>query len=150
MRHAAVVALGLLLYVGAHAETHRLDDSASQIVSAERNMRWVAPLPGRSGNTDVVTRVVVNVSIDTSSWIGRTGRVFMILPSDGEPPVSAQWATQGRLLPGRLISGERGLVFSGTITKPRLEDQFLVDIKTDGRWISPRRRMNFHFELDID
>ena len=145
-----LVVFGLLSHLGALADTHRLDDSASQIVAAERNMRWVTPLPGRSSNNDVVTRVIVNVRIDTSAWMGRTGQIFMALPSDGEPPVSAHWVTQGRLLPGRLVSGERGMVFSGTITKPLLEDQFVVDLKTDGRWMSPRRRMNFHFELDVD
>ena len=64
--------------------------------------------------------------------------------------MTAEWQTQGKLLAGRLVSGERGLVYAGPITQPLLEDQMLVYLRTDGRWMSNSRRLAFHFELDTD
>jgi hypothetical protein len=74
----------------------------------------------------------------------------MVLAQDDGPRMAAQWQTQGRLLGGRLTSGERGLVYAGTITQPMLEDQMVVYLRSDGRWMSDSRRLDFHFELDAD
>jgi hypothetical protein len=140
----------LLLPVLACAATYRLDDSASHAVPPNVQMQWRSALPGLNNDNDVEAQIRVNIRVDTRLWVGRTGRIYMVLPQDAGPRIVAQWQTQGRLLPGRLVSGERALVFAGPITQPMLDDQMLVHLRTDGRWQSQSRRLNFHFELDTD
>jgi hypothetical protein len=60
------------------------------------------------------------------------------------------WTTQGRLLPGRLISGERVLVYAGPVTTPFIDETLALKIETDGTRLSSSHRLNFHFEIDID
>ncbi|MEY4884153.1 MAG: hypothetical protein RIS34_2007 [Pseudomonadota bacterium] len=147
---AALLTGQMCLLSPALAATHLLDDSASHVMPPNVQMAWHSPAPGRAADHDVETRVTVNVRIDTRAWVGRIGRIYMVLPQDSGPPMMAQWQTQGRLLPGRLVSGERGLVYSGLITQATLDDQIQVHLRTDGRWTSNSRRLNFHFELDTD
>ena len=64
--------------------------------------------------------------------------------------IEANWTTLGRLLPGQLVSGERTLVYAGTLTADTLEDQLLVRLRSPADWNSAGRRLNFHFELDTD
>jgi hypothetical protein len=52
--------------------------------------------------------------------------------------------------PGRLVSGERALVYAGTIRGATLEDQLKVRLRSDPDWQSRARRLNFHFEFDAD
>jgi hypothetical protein len=94
--------------------------------------------------------VRVNIRIDTRDWIGRSGRVYMVLPRDQASNIEAAWTTQGRLQAGRLVSGERALVFAGPISSPTLEDQLQVRLRSNADWQSNTRRLNFHFELDVD
>lgn len=148
----ALCALGLVLLLGspAQANPHRLDDSASHTVPPNVQMQW-RPLSARGGaEPGMESWVRVNLRIDTSAWVGRSGRVYMVLPLDQASPVEAVWTSQGRLLPGRLVSGERTLVHAGAITTPTLEDQFLVRLRTGADWQGSSRRLNFHFELDLD
>lgn len=140
----------LLLPALAAAATYRLDDAASHAVPPNVQMQWRSALPGRNNDNDVETQIRVNIRIDTRAWVGRAGRIYMVLPQDGGPRITAQWQTQGRLMAGRLVSGERALVYAGPITQPQLDDQMLVHLRTDGRWQSQSRRLNFHFELDTD
>jgi hypothetical protein len=94
--------------------------------------------------------VTVNIRIDTRDWIGRSGRVYMVLPRDEASSIEAVWTTQGRLQAGRLVSGERALVFAGTIPGATLEDQMRVRLRSNADWTSNNRRLNFHFELDTN
>ena len=110
------------------AATHRLDDSASQVISPNARMEWRSLAPGRAADHEFDDRLLFGAG----------------------PRMTAQWQTQGKLLAGRLVSGERGLVYAGPITQPLLEDQMLVYLRTDGRWMSNSRRLAFHFELDTD
>lgn len=92
----------------------------------------------------------VNIRIDTRQWVGRSGRIYMVLPRDQASNIEAVWTTQGRLQAGRLVSGERALVYAGQITTPTLEDQLQVRLRSNADWQSNTRRLNFHFELDAD
>lgn len=130
------------------AATYRLDDSASRVIPPSARWQW-AQGSLRTGINTLEMNVRVDVRIDTREWEGRAGRVYMVLPVDAGGPVTAQWESQGRLLGGRLVSGERALVFSGTLPGPFLEDTIRVRITTDARVMTDdTRRMNFHFELD--
>jgi hypothetical protein len=74
----------------------------------------------------------------------------MVLSRDQTSDVEAVWTTQGRLQAGRLVSGERTLVFTGTVPSTTLEDQFQVRLRSNADWSSNSRRLNFHFELEVD
>ena len=79
MAPSLALALSLALSGPAHANPHRLDDSLSHTVPANAQMQW-RPQTGADPDAGVQAWVRVNVRIDTSDWVGRTGRVYMVLP----------------------------------------------------------------------
>jgi hypothetical protein len=141
---------GLLIASAAAANPHRLDDSASHTVPPQVQMQWRELPPGTPGAGGMEAWLTVNVRIDTRAWVGRSGRVYMVLPRDQASTIEASWSTQGRMLAGQLRSGERALVFAGTLSAPTLEDQFKVRLRSAPDWQGSLRRLNFHFELDAD
>ncbi|MCW5591188.1 MAG: hypothetical protein KIS74_03730 [Burkholderiales bacterium] len=148
-RSLVVAAIGLLALAPAClAETFRLEDPASQVFPPNAHWEW-APGSLRTGINTVHMNLRVEVRIDTRAWAGRQGRIYMVLPVDAGGPVTAEWTTQGRLLGGRLVSGERALVYSGAIPGPALEDTLRVHLATDARQMTTEtQRLAFHFELD--
>jgi hypothetical protein len=151
MKRAIACALtGALLWAGhAAANPFRLDDSQSHTVPPTVQMEWRAIAPGQP-DTGMEAWVRVNVRIATREWVGRSGRIYMVLPRDQASTIEVSWTTQGRLLPGRLVSGERALVHAGLIASETLEDQLLVRLRSAADWNGPSRRLNVHFELDTD
>lgn len=145
---ALVLALALLC-ASAHANPHRLDDSGSHTVPPNVQMQW-RPMTSRSGGAGMEAWLRVNLRIDTAAWIGHSGRIYMVLPRDEMSTIEAVWTSQGRLLPGRLVSGERTLVYAGRIASPTLEDQITVRLRSGTDWQGSRRRLDFHFEFDAD
>ena len=143
------VALGVLVAGSALANPHRLDDSQSHTVPPNVQMQWLPMVRGQSAS-GMEAWVRVNIRIDTREWVGRSGRIYMVLPRDQTSNIEAVWTTQGRLLAGSLVSGERSLVFAGTIPGATLEDQLQVRLRSNADWSSNSRRLNFHFELDVD
>lgn len=153
MRRALVlglVFLGATLTQSVRANTYRLDDSLSHTVPPNLQMEWLPLRPGQAFGTGMQAWVRVNVRIDTRQWIGRSGRIYMVLSRDEASSIEAMWTSQGRLQAGRLVSGERALVYAGVIPDVTLEDQLLVRLRATPDWVSSSRRLNFHFELDAD
>ena len=145
---AAALMVAVAAALPASAETFRLDDSMSQVLPPSADWDW-APFSARGGNTTLQMHLRVNVRIDTRAWVGKQVRIFMVLPQDGSAPVVATWEARGPLLPGRLNSGERALVYTGQVNTPTLEDTLNVRLTTDARLrTATTRRMAFHFELD--
>ncbi|MDB5891307.1 MAG: hypothetical protein JWP47_2138 [Polaromonas sp.] len=134
----------------AAAATFRLEDAGSYPLQPNAQMQWRSHLPKAASGPNTQTQVQVQIRIDTRAWVGKQGRIYMVLPLDPGPHLSVEWRTQGRLLPGRLLSGQRGLVYTGPITRPILEDQLVVLIRSDAEWASNSRRLDFHFELDTE
>jgi hypothetical protein len=64
--------------------------------------------------------------------------------------MTVTWITQGRLLPGRVVSGGRTLVYAGPITTPFIEDMVQLTISVDGRRLQQLYHINFRFEMDED
>lgn len=145
-----VVGLSMLATGPALANPHVLDDSMSHTVPPNVQMQWLPLARGQSNAAGMEALVTVNVRIDTRDWVGRSGRIYMVLSRDEVSPVEAVWSTQGRLQSGRLVSGERALVYAGTIRSATLEDQLQVRLRSQADWQSQTRRLNFHFELDAD
>ncbi|HRE13179.1 MAG TPA: hypothetical protein PLD37_03175 [Usitatibacteraceae bacterium] len=147
---ALLVGLALAASVGTNAlaATFKLDDPGSQVVPPTARWQWKKSLAREDLNA-LEMDVRVMVRIDTRAFAGRAGRVYMVLPADPGAPVSAEWQSQGRLLPGRLVSGERAVVFSGTLPGPFLEDTLQVRLSADARRMpEDARRFAFHFEFD--
>lgn len=139
----------LALAATAAAETHQLDDSLSHTVPPTAQMQWLPQTRGdQAGGMEAWVRV--NIHINTQDWVGRSGRVYMVLPRDETSTLEAVWTTDGQLLAGRLVSGERALVYAGNITANALRDQMLVRLHSGPDWQSNSRRLNFHFEIDVD
>jgi len=146
----ALVLAGAALATTAQADPHRLDDSFSHTVPPNVQMEWLPLRPGQAFGAGMEAWVRVNVRIDTRLWIGRSGRVYMVLPRDEASSVEAVWTTQGRLQAGRLMSGERALVYAGTMHGATLEDQLQVRLRANPDWVGSSRQLHFHFELDAD
>ena len=149
-QHLLLTMLGVLVAGVASANPHRLDDSLSHTVPPNVQMQWLPLTRGQSNAGAMEAWVRVNIRIDTRDWIGRSGRIYMVLPRDQASSIEAVWTTQGRLQAGRLVSGERTLVFAGAIPGATLEDQMQVRLRSNADWSSNSRRLNFHFEFDAD
>lgn len=143
-------ALGVPAALPAYANPHRLDDSLSHTVPPNVQMQWLPVARSQSKTAAMEAWVTVNVRIDTRDWVGRSGRVYMVLSRDEVSPIEAVWTTQGRLQAGRLVSGERALVYAGVLRGATLEDQMQVRLRSQADWQSATRRLNFHFEFDAD
>lgn len=148
-RVAVCAALILATSTTAATQTHRLDDSRSHTVPPSAQMQWL-PHTRAEQSSGMETWVRVNIHIDTQAWMGGSGRVYMVLPRDETSTLEAVWTTDGPLLAGRLVSGERALVYAGPITTDALRDQMLVRLRTGPDWQRNNRRINFHFEIDVD
>jgi hypothetical protein len=145
-----IAALGMWAFGSSLANPFRLDDSLSYTVPPNVQMQWLPFARGQMNAGGMEAWVTVNIRIDTRDWIGRTGRIYMVLPRDEASSIEAVWTTQGRLQAGRLVSGERALVYAGTIPGATLEDQIQVRLRSKADWTSNSRRLNFHFELDTN
>jgi hypothetical protein len=144
---ASWVSLGL---TGAWANPHRLDDTGTYTVPPVVRLQWRERPDTAPGATGMEATMRVQVRIDTQQWIGRRGRIYLVLARDETHSIEARWTTQGRLLPGRLQSGERALVWAGTVAAPTLEDQLQMALISGADWQASTRRLNFHFEFDAD
>lgn len=149
-RRLVIAALGILAFGSSLANPFRLDDSLSYTVPPNVQMQWLPFARGQMNAGGMEAWVTVNIRIDTRDWVGRSGRIYMVLPRDEASSIEAVWTTQGRLQAGRLVSGERALVFAGTIHGATMEDQMQVRLRSNADWTSNSRRLNFHFELDTN
>jgi hypothetical protein len=147
----AVAALHAAIPQQAVAATYRVDDSATIPYEASATLRWRQFAPGRrSVDNTVEGGTMVQVRLNLTPWVKRNGRNFLVLPEQPVGRVTAHWTTQGRLLPGQLVSGQRALVYAGPIASPLLDETLTLRIETDGTRLSSTHRLSFHFEIDID
>lgn len=153
MIRIAIRSSALLLVVAsatAAAATFRVDDSASLPQESSATLRWRQLAPSRGGDNTIEGSTRVQVRLNLAPWQKRVGRVYMVLPEQPGGRVAVSWTTQGRLLPGELVSGQRALVYAGAINAPVLEETLQLKIATDGTRLATSQRLNFHFEIDVD
>lgn len=142
--------LALLATTVTMAATYRVDDSTSMPQESSASLRWRHLAPSRGGDNTIEGATRVQVRLNLAQWQRRVGRVYMVLPEQTGSRITVSWTTQGRLLPGELVSGQRALVYAGTINAPVLEETLQMKIATDGTRMNASQRLNFHFEIDVD
>jgi hypothetical protein len=151
--HAGFIGLWAALTMGvpAHAATYRIDDSLTLPSNAQTTMRWKSAAPTRADANLVEGGVIVTVRLNLAPWLNKTGQIYMALPQ--QPAIGqviAEWTTQGRLLPGRVLSGERTLVYSGPIRTSLLEETLQVKVTANGTRLAMPQRLEFSFEIDVN
>lgn len=132
------------------AATYIVDDSSTIPFETNVATRWRQGATGRQLGNDLEANAAVTVRLNVAPYMNRVGRIYLALPPQPIGVVNVEWATQGRLLPGALQSGQRTLVYAGPIRAPVLEDNFMVKVVADGRRVALTQRLQFHFEIDLD
>jgi hypothetical protein len=133
-----------------HAATFRVDDSLSLPNETTTAMKWRSLAPNRIAGNAVEGTNVVTVRLNLAPWMNRNGKIFLALPEQPIGTVTADWTTQGKLLPGTLQSGNRTLVFAGPIRAAMLEDTIVLRLTADGQRLAAPQRLQFYFEIDVD
>ena len=129
--------------------THRVDDSASQVLGSTLRLKPDV-LPSRDSPMYMVSATIaVLARLDVSPWQGRQGRIYMVLPEQPSGALTASWSTRGRLLPGvPARAANARLVYAGPIGNGMLEDTLRLRIEADGRRLPPSEQLDFSFEID--
>lgn len=144
------VLLALLVPGTAASTTYVVDDSSSIPFESQVATRWRDGGSSRQMSSDIEGGATVTIRLNLAPWINRNGRIYLALPQQPIGIVNVEWATQGRMLPGKLQSGQRTLVYAGPIRTSVLEDNFVVRVVADGRRLGATQRLQFHFEIDVD
>jgi hypothetical protein len=149
-RTCLVLGMVLALAGPAFAATYVVDDTSTIPYESNLVSRWRQGATGRQLGNDIEAAALVTVRLNVAPWLNRNARIYLALPQQPIGIVTVDWATQGRLLPGTLRSGERTLVYTGPIRTPVLEDNFQLKVVADGRRVALTQRLQFRFEIDID
>ena len=144
------VVLGFAATLPSAAATFAVDDSTSYTHDANTAMKWKFVNSDRRTSSAVEGTTLVTVRLNLKQWANKSGKVYMALAKQPIGPVKASWTTQGRLLAGQLISGNRTLVYVGPIRSAILEDTIALTMETDGQRLVSPQRMQFYFEIDVD
>lgn len=149
LRSLMLVFTGLLAALPAAAKTTRIDDSGSLPYVAPLTVQWEQPSPRPPVSNLMSGTLTVHVRLNVAPWLRRSGRIYLALPAQQPGAMAVSWVTQGRLLPGHLISGNRVLVYSGPITSPFIEDVLQLTLRVDGTRLQQQLyHVNFNFEMD--
>ena len=141
-------ALLLACALSARAATTAIDDSGTVVYTPTVSMNWQTPMARRHSSTLMTGTTAVRVRLNVAPWLRRVGRIYLVLPAQRPGPIRASWTTQGRLLPGQVVSGMRTLVYSGPITTPSIEELIQLAIAVDGKQMDQLYNINFRFEMD--
>ncbi|MBL0123516.1 MAG: hypothetical protein IPP88_12545 [Betaproteobacteria bacterium] len=131
------------------AGTAVIDDSATVVLDGTPAMTWRSVTPKNRDNA-IVGRTRVNVRLATAPWLGKSGRIYMVLPTESTGTVKIIWRSHGVLLDGQLLAGGRALMYNGPIRERRMEDVLDVQIEADGMRLSSAQQLRFHFEIDVE
>lgn len=150
-RHRWLPVALLVLCGPAVGATFRVDDSLTLPSNAQTTMRWKSAAPTRADASIVEGAVTVTVRLNLAPWLNKNGQIYMVLPQQPAiGQVTAEWTTQGRLLPGKVLSGERTLVYSGPIKTSLLEETMTVKVQANGNRLAMPQRLEFSFEIDVN
>ncbi len=150
MRFAAATLAVLFASSSAFAATFRVDDSLTLPSETSTPMKWRSLAPNRAVGHAVEGSSILTIRLNTAPWLNRAGKIYMALPEQPIGQVTAEWTTQGKLLPGQLTSGNRTLVFAGPVRANLIEDTIVLRLSADGRRLVAPQRLQFYFEIDVD
>ena len=143
------LAFGIIWAAAAHAKSTTVDDSGSVTIEPTVLMRWKTAVPTRTAAGKLmVGTTTIRVRINVMPWLKHSGRIYLALPAQQPGPISLSWTTQGRLLPGQLVSGNRVLVYAGPITTPFMEDTLTFQFSVAGTLMQRAVPVTYHFEMD--
>lgn len=148
---AFFLALGLNIFwpSSGQAKSAPIDDSGTQSVEPTVLMRWKSFVPARAGGDNLMTgTMTVRLHLNLVPWFKHAGRIYLVLPAQAPGPLKASWTTQGRLLPGQVVSGNRVLVYAGPIGTRFLDDVLVLQFSVDGSLMRRPVPVSFHFEMD--
>jgi hypothetical protein len=149
VRRAALLAFSLCATL-ACAATFRVDDSLTLPNETSTPMKWRSLAPNRVAGHAIEGSSVLTIRLNVAPWLNRNGKIYMGLPEQPIGQVNAEWTTQGKLLPGELVSGNRTLVYAGPIRANMIEDTIVLRLQADGRRLAAPQRLQFYFEIDVD
>ena len=153
MKSAFLCFAGLALLSAAAttwAESHRVDDSRSQVLGTTLKLRPVAHLAHGNRLNRVSGDINVAVRLDVSPWKGRQGRIYLTVPEQAGGTFTATWTTRGQMMPGIVRTGGRTLVYAGLIRNDLLEDTLRLNVQGDERRLPRDTQLAFAFEIDLD
>ena len=150
MLRGLLCALAAAWTAASSAATFRVEEVGTFPQESSAAMKWRQIAPSRGGDNTVEGTVVVNVRLNMAPWLQKSGRLYLVLPEQPLTPVRVSWTTQGKLLPGQLVSGQRALVYSGPILAGLLEETLGLKLEADGVRLSAAQRLQFHFEIEVD
>lgn len=145
---AASLVLAAAAVQDAAAASVRVDDSGTVVSAPVVQMRWRQLVPGRASDHTVEAQLRVALRLNLAAWVNQPVRLYMVLAPVAGQAVEASWRTQGRLLPGKIRSGTRALVFDGRVAAPLLEETIEMTLGADGRELTGTHALQFSFELD--
>jgi hypothetical protein len=132
----------------AAAATFPIDDTGTVTMQPTMNVRWQELSPRLRNGSLMEGATQVRVRLNVKPWVGRSGKIYMVLPAQLPGEITAAWTSTGRLLPGRVQSGNRTLVYSGTINSAVLEDTLTLSLTVDGQRMLQTYNLLFRFEID--
>ena len=96
-------------------------------------------------------RLDATLRLNTAAWRGQTGRLYLYVPAQASGTISVEWssANNGPLMPGRLLSGQRGLLYSGVMPAV-LEDTLAIRLEADGERLHRTQQLELLFEIDLE
>lgn len=150
LRTIAFCIIWLAAGVAYAGRTSVVDDSGTLPSNATLAMRWQQQQPRGPGANQMVGTLQLRVRLNVTPWLKHSGRIYLALPAQQPGGIGAAWTTQGRLLPGQVVSGTRALVYAGPITTPFIEDVVQLTVTVDGRRMLQSYPVNFRFEIDED
>jgi len=133
---------------GGVAATLPIDDTGTVTMQPTMNVRWQELSPRLRNGSLMEGALQVRVRLNVKPWVGRSGKIYMVLPAQLPGDITAAWTTTGRLLPGRVQSGNRTLVYSGTINSDVMEDTLMLSLTVDGQRMLQTYNLLFRFEID--
>lgn len=139
--------------------TEVLDDSGSPRQQFEVHLNW-ADVDPFSDDPSALSRVVghiddVEVRLDTSAYVGRRARIFLMLPDlisglDSTEGVQLSWRARGDFLAGHTTPGQPALLFEGVIEDKVTSDVLSYDLELDARHLTGVLRLEPVFEIEAE
>src|SRR5207342_2962446 len=92
----AALALAAQALAGpAGAATMPIDDTGTVTVQPTMNLRWQELSPRQRRGDLMEGAVQLRVRLNVKPWIGRSGRIYMVLPAQLPGDMTATWTTTG-------------------------------------------------------